>query len=61
MWIWLLVAYLAGMSVTLALMERERERGRLAVTRAWLLVLAGWPVVWAGLMLAEAMGWRDGK
>ena len=61
MWVWLLAIYLVGMSVTLALLEIERERGRLDVNRLWLLVLAGWPVVWIGLALAEAMRWRAGK
>lgn len=61
MWVWVLALYLIGMAVTLALMELERAAGRLAVTRTWLLVMAGWPVVWIGLMLAEAMRWRAGK
>lgn len=61
MWVWLFAIYLVGMSVTLALMELEREAGRLPVSRAWLVVLAGWPVVWLALPLSQLMRWRAGK
>ncbi len=61
MWIYALVIYLVGMAVTLALLEIERENNRLSVTRTWLLVLAGWPVVWLALALAELMRWRAAR
>ena len=61
MWVWLLAIYLTGMAVTLALLEVERGHGRLTVTRVWLLVLAGWPVVWVALALAEVMHKRAAK
>ena len=61
MWIYALVIYLVGMAVTLALLEIERENNRLCVTRTWLLVLAGWPVVWLALALAELRRWRAAR
>lgn len=61
MWVYALVIYLVGMAVTLALLEIERENNRLSVTRTWLLVLAGWPVVWLALALAELMRWRAAR
>ena len=61
MWVYALVIYLVGMAVTLALLEIERENNRLGVTPTWLLVLAGWPVVWLALALAELMRWRAAR
>ena len=61
MWVYVLAIYLVGMAVTLALLEIERENNRLGVTRTWLLVLAGWPVVWLALALAELMRWRAAR
>ena len=61
MWVYVLAIYLVGMAVTLALMEIERENNRLSVTRTWLLVLTGWPVVWLALALAELMRRRAEK
>ena len=55
---WESARHLLMPTITLALLEIERENNRLGVTRTWLLVLAGWPVVWLALALAELMRWR---